>query len=338
MSTAGSPPNEEELRNRLRGALRTLQRREPLEGTYKRLLMQNNQLAAPPRVHKEKFYRRVGSNLRARVERFLTQIEGKDPLDRIAQRQPLEEAPMRAALTLREAKEHEQQALLDATLASFPRVNGMEEVQRKRYFEGIALGLQSREKRPRLSRAIAHTTSAAEQTEQARKHAEWEAQREKARIAEEARRKREEDERKRREQEIERRRNHVETPQQGLYKIYHPIFMRLWEMEFKHLNGTNPFRMVIDRDNCAAMGAPDYFDIVEKPMNLTYIQAKVENMEYKLLSEFFEDCELMLSNAIRYNSSPENPYRLAAEEMKRKYEKIKKKVVQTIQQQQKQRK
>jgi hypothetical protein len=221
---------------------------------------------------------------------------------------------------------------LEATLATFPRFNGMDEIQRKRYFDGIALGLQTREKKPR--KILAKKPSQAEQTEQARQHAEWERQREQARQREEDRQTREEEERKRREIELERRRKHVDTPQHGLHKIYYPIFIRLWEMDFVHLGGINPFRIVIDRDNCGSVGAPDYFDIIEVPMNLTYIQRKVDNMEYDSLTAFFDDCELMLKNGILYNSDPTNPYRIAAEEMKKKYAKMKKKVLQTIQQKQ----
>ena len=33
-------------------------------------------------------------------------------------------------------------------------------------------------------------------------------------------------------------------------------------MEFEALGNTNPFRMVIDADNCADMGVPDYCSIV----------------------------------------------------------------------------
>lgn len=62
-------------------------------------------------------------------------------------------------------------------------------------------------------------------------------------------------------------------------------------------------------------------------MNLTYIQQKVDKMEYQTLQSFFTDVELMINNAILYNSDPSNPYRIAAEEMKKKYQKIAKKLV-----------
>lgn len=309
---SSDPPNtEENLRQSLRASLQALSRREPLEPTYKRLLANNNRLASPPLLSRDKFYRKIGSDFRSRVEVFLAQTAGKDPLDRIAQRQPLEDSSMRASFTLREAKEHEQQALLEATLASFPKRNGMDAAQRKRYFHEMVLGLQNQKKKVK--------------TKAYGGQSEWERQRDQARAREEARRRREEEESKQNDS------RKPETPQQALYKHYFPIFKKLWEMEFAHLGGINPFRVVIDRENCASVGAPDYFDIIEKPMNLTYIQQKVEGRKYESLRPFFEDVELMLRNAILYNSDTSNPYRIAAEEMKRMYIKLKKRLRDAIQ-------
>ncbi|GAX28429.1 hypothetical protein FisN_4Hu380 [Fistulifera solaris] len=303
---------EEALRESLRAALQTLSRREPFDPTYKRLLVNNTRLANPPLLSRDKFYRKVGSDLRARVELFLAQTAGKEPLDRIAQRQPLEDSAMRASFTLREAKEHEQQAFLDATLALFPKRNGMDAQQRKRYFHEMVLGLQNQKKKIKTKASSGVS--------------EWERQRDQARAREEARRLKEQEENR---QNDDMRKAH--TPQQALYKHYFPIFKKLWEMEFAHLGGINPFRVVIDRENCASVGAPDYFDIIEKPMNLTYIQQKVEGRKYESLRPFFEDVELMLRNAITYNSDVSNPYRIAAEEMKKMYIKLKKRLRDAIQ-------
>jgi hypothetical protein len=109
-------------------------------------------------------------------------------------------------------------------------------------------------------------------------------------------------------------------------------------MEFPLLGGINPFRIVIDRDNCASVGAPDYFDIIDKPMNLTYIQSKVDGMEYESLSAFFADVDLMINNCLLYNSDASNPYHIAAQELKKRYLRIAKKVVLTIQSKQQTRK
>ena len=138
------PPNEEDLRRQLRGLMGKLKEREPLDPTYRRLLMNGVVTRRKPQLPKStaaKFYRRIGSQLRQRVERFVLENQGKDPLDRIAQRQALEEDKMRAAFNLREFKEHEQKPLLEATLAALPRRQGMDEMTRRRHLEGVALGL-----------------------------------------------------------------------------------------------------------------------------------------------------------------------------------------------------
>ncbi|CAJ1942880.1 unnamed protein product [Cylindrotheca closterium] len=324
--TTGSSAGEDELRKQLRAALQSLNRREPLEPSYKRLLLNGTVTRRLPTIPKDKFYKRIGSGLRQRVERYMVEMQGKDPFDRISQRQPLEEEKMRAAFTLRETKAHEQQPLLEATLAQT-----MMHPERKRALDGIAMGLQSRNAAPKKIRtSTGAPISAMEQTEKARRKAELDRQREQARKWEEARSKREEEERLRREREVQQRKP-AATPQQTLIL---KVFNTMWDMNFKILGDTNPFRTVIDRNNCAAIGAPDYFDIITTPMNLTYIKDKVHGMKYITLQSFFADIDLMIQNALTYNSAAGNPYRVAAEEMNKRYQKIVKKIWQQKKRQQ----
>ena len=240
---------------------------------------------------------------------------------------------MRSAFTLREAKEHEQVPLLEATLASQAM-----HPERKRHLDGIALSLQTRHEKKLRSKSPVNSGaggSIREQTEQARHRAELDRQREQARQWEESRKKREEEERRRREEEnAAALRRKVESPQQAVQKMIEPVFKKLWDLEFPELGGTNPFRIVIDKDNCASIGAPDYFDIITTPMNLTYIQNKVHKMQYATPQAFFGDVNLMIENALKYNSDPGNPYRLAAEEMKKRHDKIVKRFWQQIQERQ----
>lgn len=318
---------EENLRRQLHEALQNLKSREPLEPTYKRLLLGGSVTRRCPVLPKDKFYKRIGSNIRQRVELYQKEMQGKDPFDRISQRLPMEEEKMRTAFTLREAKEHEQVPLLEATLAS----NAVHP-ERKRHLAGIVMALQSKEKPKKMKTATDNSTdpsSAMEATEQARRKAELERQRAQAREWEEARAKREEEERLRKERELLRKKS--QNPQQTLIE---QVFRKLWDMDFVVLGGTNPFRIVIDRDNCAAIGAPDYFDIITIPMNLTYIKEKVYGMQYSTIQSFFADVDLMIQNAITYNSDQGNPYRVAAEEMKKRFTKIQKRVWQQIQQRQ----
>ena len=131
-------------------------------------------------------------------------------------------------------------------------------------------------------------------------------------------------------EEKERRERALETPRDALKRLYEPIFMALWDMEFASLDNTNPFRMVIDASTCAAMGLHDYCDVIKKPMNLTYIQTKVKNKSYETLQEFLEDVDLIAKNAMQYNSSPSNAYYIAAKEFRRNFRKLAKPLIESL--------
>ena len=81
------------------------------------------------------------------------------------------------------------------------------------------------------------------------------------------------------------------------------------------------------------MGAPDYCQVIKNPMNLTYVREKVSDYKYETLQDFVQDIELIISNALLYNSDPNNPYHIAANEMKKKYIKLRKKVLMQLQSQ-----
>lgn len=131
-------------------------------------------------------------------------------------------------------------------------------------------------------------------------------------------------------EEAERRERALETPRDALKRLYEPIFTALWDMEFASLGNTNPFRMVIDKSTCADMGLHDYCDVIKKPMNLTYIQTKVNNKSYETLQEFLEDVDLIAKNALQYNVIPSDPYHIAAKEFRRKFRKMAKPLVQSL--------
>ncbi|KAL7547841.1 hypothetical protein ACHAWF_011121 [Thalassiosira exigua] len=131
-------------------------------------------------------------------------------------------------------------------------------------------------------------------------------------------------------EEQDRRERALETPRDALHRLYEPIFTALWDMEFPTLGNQNPFRMVIDAENCVAMGVSDYCDVIEKPMNLTYIQRKVHDKSYETLQEFLEDVDLIVKNALRYNHHPTNPYHIAAKGFRKKFRKLAKPLVQSL--------
>ena len=154
---ASSPPSaattteadEVELRNQLRISLKDLTRREPLDLTYKHLLFDGVVTPRRPTLAKDKLYKHVGANLRNSVTQFT-----EHPWDKIATREPLDETEMRAAFTLRESKKHEQEALLQATLAA---TNPPNYAARKRKLEGMAMTLQR--KKPKKKQTPSATTT-----------------------------------------------------------------------------------------------------------------------------------------------------------------------------------
>jgi Bromodomain len=314
--------DEEDLRKELRELLQKVTRREPLETTYKFLLLNGAVTPRKPVLPNYKVYTKaMPGSLRERLESFGQVHEW----DRIAQRQhdTWEESSLRAAFTLREPKKHETESLLHATLAARKTRHTM---AREAFVEAMALGLQSKElkllKQREESRQMSQKKIAQKQEDERALR-----QEQQQRNREAARRRRiqqdlEEEEEERREE--ERRRQQENTPARKVAKFVMPVFQILWDMEFANLGNTNPFRTVIDKSNCAAMGVPDYCSIVKNPMNLTWIQRKLEKAEYMSLADFFADVELMLQNALLYNSDPNNDYHIAAKEMLERFKRIRK--------------
>lgn len=67
-----------------------------------------------------------------------------------------------------------------------------------------------------------------------------------------------------------------------------------------------PFRQPVDAQ---ALGIPDYFDIVTKPIDLSTIKSKLDCGEYKDPWEYVDDVWLMFENAWLYNRKNSRVYR-----------------------------
>jgi hypothetical protein len=78
------------------------------------------------------------------------------------------------------------------------------------------------------------------------------------------------------------------------------------------------------------MGLPDYCTIIQKPMNLTYVQTKVNNKSYETLQEFLEDIDLIAKNAMQFNYQLDNPYHIAAKVFRKKFRKLAKPLVDSL--------
>ena len=322
-------------------------------------------------VSREKLYKKITGELRLSVEKYVNNPNSSSK-KRGRERKDLDDAQSRTCFTLRECKDHEQKVLVKTFIAnggfsglaaSGPFEKGQillkqetlastvtklqynEEqehitrarikaqrskaaVDRARLIQQKRSGGGSRSDDSRQRENMLRTHSLLDQKERDEARA-----REKQRIL--ARKLEEEDRHARNareKEEAERKARMAETPRQALRRLYQPIFQTLWDMEFDNLGKTNPFRIVIDKDNCYSMGVPDYCDVIKRPMNLTYIQGKVQDQKYETLQDFFSDVELMISNALEYNSDPNNPYHVAAKEMRKLYKKMAKRVVSSLQQ------
>eukprot|EP00975_Prorocentrum_lima_P046572 9734037-Prorocentrum_lima.AAC.1 len=71
-----------------------------------------------------------------------------------------------------------------------------------------------------------------------------------------------------------------------------------------------------------AVGVPDYFHFVTKPMNLSWMRDKAQRREYTYLEEFEDDLELMVENARKYNGEHHAIYKFG-QEMLSKYDSMK---------------
>ncbi|XP_063635647.1 histone acetyltransferase p300-like [Cydia splendana] len=72
------------------------------------------------------------------------------------------------------------------------------------------------------------------------------------------------------------------------------------------LDESAPFRQPVDAQ---ALGIPDYFDIVTKPIDLSTIKMKLDRGEYKDPWEYVDDVWLMFDNAWLYNRKNSRVYR-----------------------------
>ncbi|KAI8066805.1 hypothetical protein BC940DRAFT_257389 [Gongronella butleri] len=68
--------------------------------------------------------------------------------------------------------------------------------------------------------------------------------------------------------------------------------------------------------------APDYFDIIKRPMDLGTVSKKLKQLEYKSKNQFAEDLYLIYDNCLAYNTNPASEYRKHAAAMRRRTDKL----------------
>ncbi|KAI8613075.1 hypothetical protein BC830DRAFT_1170570 [Chytriomyces sp. MP71] len=109
------------------------------------------------------------------------------------------------------------------------------------------------------------------------------------------------------------------------YRIGQDVLYEALEKVLTDLKNTTehsePFLQKVSKKD-----APDYYDIIKKPMDLGTMTKKLNALEYNSKQEFAEDLLLIWSNCLTYNVLPESIYRKKAIAMKRKSLELLKKV------------
>ena len=83
----------------------------------------------------------------------------------------------------------------------------------------------------------------------------------------------------------------------------------------------NPFAWPITRENCAALGVPDYFDSIQEAMDLKTIRTKMNNLQYVTHELLARDVRLLVKNAQTYNR-PRDPVYKQSEWISQNFEKF----------------
>lgn len=96
----------------------------------------------------------------------------------------------------------------------------------------------------------------------------------------------------------------------ALYDAMWHVFSTIHEME-----DAWPFRKPVTKAQ-----AKDYFDIIEKPMDLSKISKKLESLSYRSKNEFSDDFKLMFNNCRTYNTEPGNIYVMAADNLEKAFD------------------
>ena len=87
-----------------------------------------------------------------------------------------------------------------------------------------------------------------------------------------------------------------------LMKALTPTLETLYKQDPESL----PFRQPVDPQ---ALGIPDYFDIIKKPMDLSTIKRKLDTGQYSDPWEYVDDVWMMFDNAWQYNRKASRVYK-----------------------------
>lgn len=96
-------------------------------------------------------------------------------------------------------------------------------------------------------------------------------------------------------------------PLNDVKSVVKPLISKL--MAMKWAGWGNPFSVVLRRNNAP----PGYFEIVRRPMNLTYIRDNLNRNQYSTVGKVADDLDLLVDNALAFNRPSDPVYQQAVE-------------------------
>ncbi|TKA64861.1 hypothetical protein B0A55_10011 [Friedmanniomyces simplex] len=101
--------------------------------------------------------------------------------------------------------------------------------------------------------------------------------------------------------------------QEELYEAAEKVLMELKAMT----EYAQPFLQRVSKRE-----APDYFQVIKTPMDIGTMIKKLKQLAYKGKRDFVDDLNLIWANCLRYNSTPDHPFRKKALYMRKETDKL----------------
>ncbi|KAK1087942.1 Transcriptional activator spt7 [Friedmanniomyces endolithicus] len=101
--------------------------------------------------------------------------------------------------------------------------------------------------------------------------------------------------------------------QEELYESAEKVLMELKAMT----EYAQPFLQRV-----AKREAPDYFQVIKTPMDIGTMLKKLKQLAYKSKKDFVDDLNLIWANCLKYNSTPDHPFRKKALYMRKETDKL----------------
>lgn len=107
--------------------------------------------------------------------------------------------------------------------------------------------------------------------------------------------------------------NEENVNQEELYEALEKVLTELKA----HTEYSTPFLQRVNKRD-----APDYYNLIQKPMDLGSMTKKLKSLSYKSKTEFVSDLNLIWDNCLKYNQDMAHPLRRMANGMRKEAEKL----------------